>query len=296
MEKTAIALGFFDGIHLGHAELIKRTCQRARELSVTPTVLTFDTHPDTFVTGKPVELLTDSEARADIIRRRFGVENVLFIHFNETVMHMSWREFLDLLCAELSAVYLIVGHDYHFGYKGEGNSDLLRSYCEANGIGCDVIRPVERDGAVISSTRIRELVKRGEIEAANALLGHPHELCGTVYYGYKLGHKIGFPTINMRVPENVIVPRFGVYATRVYFGSETHMAVTNVGVRPTFHNGNEPSVESYILDYSGNLYGRRVRVEFYAFLRPERQFESVDALKRQIALDEAATRRFFDAQ
>ena len=296
MRKTAIALGFFDGIHLGHAELIKRTCLRAQELTVIPTVLTFDAHPDTFVTGKPVELLTDSEERADIIRRLFGVENVLFIHFNETVMHMSWRDFLDSICSELFAVHLVVGHDFHFGYRGEGNSKLLRSYCDDMGIGCDIISPVTQHGATISSTRIREMVKAGEIESANELLGHPHELSDTVRYGYKLGRKIGAPTINMRVPENVIVPRFGVYATRVFFASEEHIAVTNVGVRPTVNNGTEPSVESYILDYSGNLYGKRVRVEFYAFLRPERKFECIEALRQQIAIDEENTRIFFKQQ
>ena len=293
MNKTVIALGFFDGLHLGHAELIKTTIQRALELGAEPTVLTFDTHPDTFVFGREVPLLTGSDERADIIRRLFGVENVFFIHFSEEVMRMPWREFLDSLRNELGAVHLVVGHDFHFGYRGEGNTVLLREYCAEYGMGCDVISAVQLDGETISSTRIRGHVLAGEVEQAARLLGHPHELSDTVRYGYKLGRRMGTPTINMRVPENVIVPRFGVYATRVYFEGQEHIAVTNVGVRPTIKNGTEPSVESYILDFSGNLYGKRVRVEFMKFLRPEREFESIDALKKQIALDEQATREYF---
>ena len=293
MNKTAIALGFFDGLHLGHAELIKTTIRRAAECGAEPTVLTFDAHPDTYVSGKEVPLLTGSDERAEMIRRLFGVENVLFIHFSEEVMHMNWRAFLDSLRTELGAVHLVVGHDFHFGYKGEGNASRLQAYCGEFSMGSDVIPPVKLDGEIISSTRIRELVRSGEIGAANALLGHPHELTDTVRYGYRLGRRMGTPTINMRVPDNVIVPRFGVYATRVFFEGEEHIAVTNVGVRPTVKHGTEPSVESYILDYSGNLYGKRVRVEFHAFLRPEQKFADITALKEQIFRDETAARDYF---
>jgi len=294
MNKTAIALGFFDGLHLGHAELIKTTIRRAEEIGAEPTVLTFDTHPDTYVFGREVPLLTGSDERAEIIRRLFGVENVLFIHFSEEVMHMPWRDFLDSLKNELGAVHLVVGHDFHFGYKGEGNIQRLQEYCAENGMGSDVISAVKLNGEKISSTRIRLLVQAGEMEKAREMLGHPHELSDTVRYGYKLGRRMGTPTINMRIPENVIVPRFGVYATKVFFEGEEHIAVTNVGVRPTVKNGSEPSVESYILDYSGNLYGKRVRVEFMSFLRAEREFESIEALKAQISLDEQATREYFE--
>ena len=187
----------------------------------------------------------------------------------------------------------MVGHDFHFGFRGEGDAAKPREFCAENGMGCDVIPPVKLHGVVISSTRIRTLVQDGKIAEANELLGHPHELTDIVRYGYKLGRRMGTPTINMRVPEHVIVPRFGVYATKVYFEGESHIAVTNVGVRPTVNHGTEPSVESYILDYSGNLYGKRVRVEFMSFLRPEREFESIDALKSQIAMDESAARAYF---
>lgn len=293
MNATVIALGFFDGLHLGHAELIKTTIRRAAELGAEPTVLTFDTHPDTYVFGKEVPLLTGSDERADIIRRLFGVENVFFIHFSEEVMRMNWRSFLDSLKDELGAVHLVVGHDFHFGYRGEGNTQRLAEYCTEYGMGWDVIPAVKLDGETISSTRIRRHVLNGEMEQARQLLGHPHELCDTVRYGYKLGRRMGTPTINMRIPENVIVPRFGVYATRVFFEGKEHIAVTNVGVRPTVKNGTEPSVESYILDFSGNLYGKKVRVEFMKFLRPEREFDSIEELKAQIARDERATREYF---
>lgn len=293
MNKNVIALGFFDGLHRGHAELVKRTKLRAKEIGAEPTVLTFDVHPDTYVSGRDVPLLTSNDERADIIRRLFEVDNVLFIHFSEEVMHMSWRDFLDALCDEAEAVHLVVGHNFRFGYKGEGNIDRLREYCEEKGLGCDVIEPVTFNGKPISSTRIRAHVLSGEMESANELLGHPHELSETVYYGYKLGRRIGSPTINMRIPENVIVPRFGVYATCVFFEGEKHNAVTNIGVRPTVKHGTATSVESYILDYSGNLYGKRVRVEFHSFLRPEQLFESIEALKEQISKDEKNARAYF---
>ena len=153
------------------------------------------------------------------------------------------------------------------------------------------------DGRIVSSTYIRELLENGEVERANAFLGHPHTLSDTVHYGYRLGTKMGTPTINMQFPDGVLVPRHGVYAAKVYLddGSE-HCAVTNVGVRPTVSGGQRVSVESFILDYEGNLYNRQVRLEFYKFLRPEQKFQSVDELKARILHDADTTRAYFAAQ
>lgn len=295
--KRVIALGFFDGIHIGHAALLERTVQRAREIGATPSVLSFDIHPDTLVFGKEVPLINSAAGRADLIRRLFGIENVIFIHFDRRVMQMPWQEFVQTLIQEMDAAWVVVGHDFRFGWKGEGTAQRLQDYCADLGLGCDIIPAVTLEGRVVSSTYIRELIEEGEMERANQFLGHPHTLVDTVHYGYRLGTKMGTPTINMRFPDGVLVPRYGVYAARAILddGSE-HMAVTNVGVRPTVSGEDRVSVESYILDYSGNLYDRQVRIEFFRFIRPEMKFPSVDALKAQILKDAETTRAYFESE
>ena len=292
--KRVIALGFFDGIHIGHAALLRQTKKRAAEIGAIPSALSFDVHPDTLVFGREVPLINSAAGRADLIRRIFGIESVIFIHFDRTVMQMPWQVFVQTLITELDAAWVVVGHDFRFGWKGEGTADRLKAYCAENGLGCDIIPAVTLDGRVVSSTYIRDLIAAGEMETANRFLGHPHTLVDTVHYGYRLGTKMGTPTINMRFPEGVIVPRFGVYAAKAFLedGSE-HMAVTNVGVRPTVSGENRVSVESFILDFSGNLYDRQVRIEFHAFLRPEQKFDGVDALKAQILKDAETTRAYF---
>lgn len=296
-QKRVIALGFFDGIHIGHAALMRRTVARAEEMDAIPTVMSFDVHPDTLVFGKEVPLINSAHAREELIQRLFGIESVVFIHFDRTVMQMPWQTFIQTLVDEMDASGFVVGHDFCFGWKGEGTAEKLAAYCAERGLGCDVIPAVTLDGRIVSSTYIRELLENGEVERANAFLGHPHTLSDTVHYGYRLGTKMGTPTINMQFPDGVLVPRHGVYAAKVYLddGSE-HCAVTNVGVRPTVSGGQRVSVESFILDYAGNLYNRQVRLEFYKFLRPEQKFQSVDELKARILHDADTTRAYFAAQ
>ena len=210
---------------------------------------------------------------------------------------MPWQEFVQTLIQEMDASWVVVGHDFRFGWKGEGTAQRLQDYCADLGLGCDIIPAVTLEGRVVSSTYIRELIENGDMERANQFLGHPHTLVDTVHYGYRLGTKMGTPTINMRFPDGVLVPRYGVYAARAILddGSE-HMAVTNVGVRPTVSGEDRVSVESFILDYSGNLYDRQVRIEFFRFIRPEMKFPSVDALKAQILKDAETTRAYFESE
>ena len=292
--KRAMALGFFDGVHIGHAALLDKTKQRAAEIDAMPSVLTFDVHPDTLVFNAEVPLINSAIGRKDIINRCFGIDNVVFIHFNQKVMHMDWREFIDELINELDIAWLVVGHDFCFGYKGLGTAPRLKEYCVEKGVGCDIIEPVCRDGIVVSSTEIRKLIQNGEIEKANEYLGHPHMLSDTVRSGYHLGTKMGTPTINMKIPEGVIIPRHGVYAAKVILddGSE-HISVTNVGVRPTVSDAGAVSVESFILDFDGNLYDKQARVEFFSFLRDERKFDDISSLGEQIKRDAEEARAYF---
>ena len=285
--KRAVAIGFFDGVHIGHAALLERTKQRAQESGAIPSVVSFDVHPDNLVFGGEVKLINSAIGREDIIRRLFGIDNVVFLHFNRHMMQMPWEEFIAQLIEELSISHIVVGYDFCFGYKGEGTAEKLKDYCHSRAIGCDIIPAVQLDGKTVSSSLIRKLIENGEMEEANRYLGHPHILSDTVHSGYHLGSKLGAPTINMYFPEGVLVPKHGVYATKVFLESgESYLAVTNVGVRPTTGDSN-------LLDYSGNLYGRQARVEFYKFLRSEIKFDSLEALGEQITEDAENARKYF---
>ena len=291
--KRVVALGFFDGVHLGHQALMRRTVQRAAEYGVTASVMSFDAHPDTLVRGVEVPLLGSVADRKDLIRRVGGVEDIIMIHFDRRFMQTPWRVFAQSVKNDLGAVHLVMGRDFCCGYRGEGTSERISAWCRENGLGCDVVDEVLVDGVVVSSTYIRELVCAGDMERAAAFLGHPHTLTDTVGYGYKIGRSIGAPTINTRIPEGVIVPRHGVYATRVWLPEGAKPAVTNVGQRPTFENDGRVTVESNILDFSGNLYGSQVRLEFLKFLRVERRFPTPQALGEQIQKDIETTRLYF---
>ena len=292
--KRAIALGFFDGVHIGHAALLNRTKERAAELGAMPSVLSFDVHPDSLVFQKDVPLINSAAGREEIIRRCFGIDNVVFIHFNRHVMHMPWQDFADSVIGELQAAWVVIGHDFRFGYRGEGTAELLKAYCEERGIGCDIIPAVTLDGRIVSSTYIRSLIEKGDMAEAARYLGHPHTLSDTVRSGYHLGSKLGAPTSNMFFPEGVLVPRHGVYAAKVYLeDGKSYLAVTNVGVRPTVSDSGRVSVESHLLNYEGNLYGRQARVEFHSFLRDEICFRNMDELSAQIVRDAEQAREYF---
>ena len=290
-EKTCVlALGFFDGVHRGHGALLERTVERAAELGSRPAVMTFDTHPDTLVLGTTVPLINSAPDRARLIRDKYGIDMVEFFRFTEETMRMPWRVFLDSLRAELHAVHFVVGYDFRFGWKGEGNAELLRAYCEENRIGCDVIGQVTLDGVVVSSTYIRQLLTDGDMARAEHFMGHPHLLTDVVHQGHRLGRRLGAPTVNMQFAPGVLIPRRGVYATRVRLEDGEFPAVTNIGVRPTVSDDDSVTVETHILDYDGNLYGRCVSLDFFDYLRPERRFASVRELSEQIAADARRSR------
>lgn len=297
MNKTrVIALGFFDGVHIGHSALMERVLDVAAEKSLIPSVITFDTHPLSMVTGNPIPLINSTDDRADLINRIFGINDVIFLHFDAETSRMPWDDFVTHLYKEFGARHLVAGHDFSFGYKGEGRSANLARKAAELGIGCDIIPAVRHRGIVSSSTHIRALIAAGDLETASEFLGHPHVLTDRVRYGFRLGRELGTPTINMRFQDGVLIPAHGVYATRVYLedGGE-HIGVTNIGIRPTVAQGSAVTAETYILNYRGNLYGRRVRIEFYKRLREEMRFPDVQALKEQIQRDCKATEAFFAA-
>ena len=294
-QKRVIALGFFDGVHRGHGALLSRVAGKAAELGAAPAAVTFDTHPENLIFGSPMPLINAPLDRAELMRRYYGIREVIVAHFDDRMMHMPWEDFItEFLVREHGAVHLVAGHDFHFGYKGEGNPDRLREKCARLGVGCDIIPKVELDGITISSTYIRTLLAQGEIERANYFLGHPHTLTDTVHHGKKLGSTLGFPTVNLRFQPGVLIPARGVYAARVWFeNGESRCAVTNVGVRPTVDSHGEVNVEGFILDFDGDLYGQTVRMEFYRYLRGEQKFPTLEALREEIMRNAEETRAYF---
>lgn len=287
-QKRAVALGFFDGIHLGHAALMHRTTEVAAENGFTPSVVSFDVHPDILVTGHSISLINSAEERQMLVRELFGIEEVVLLHFNREMLTMPWQQFAEMLTEELNISWIVVGHDFTFGNRAEGTAEKLQNFCRHEGIGCDIIPAVKIDGTVVSSTYIRTLIQEGEIEEANRFLGHPHVLVGRVETGYHLGTKMGTPTINLPFPQGIVVPRRGVYATKVTLqDGEIYRAVSNIGVRPTVSTENRVNIESFLLNFTGNLYGENVKISFYKYLRPERRFPDTKQLAEQIRRDAA---------
>ena len=293
--KRVIALGFFDGVHKGHGALLRTVAQAADRLGAMPCAFTFDRSPTAAITGQTIPLLSSVEDRVWLMRRYYGIEEVIVAPF-DGMQKMDWQDFVsEYLQKELGCVHVVAGHDFHFGYMGKGNPQRLQEKCRELGMGCDIIQKVEQDGITISSTYIRTLIAQGEMERANQFLGHPHTLTNRVAHGKKIGTTtLGFPTVNLLIPKGFIAPAYGVYATRVWFDGQCRCAVTNVGVRPTVEdNDGHVTVEGFILDFDGDLYGHEIRMEFYKYLRPEQKFASMQALADEIRHNAQQTRDYF---
>jgi len=293
-EKTVIALGFFDGVHLGHGALLRRTREVAEALGAVPAAFTFDRPPKAVVTGAAVPLINTVDDRIDLMRRLYGIVRVTAAPFDHSMMTRSPESFLDLLREAYGAVHLVAGHDYRFGHRNEGTPAFLQEYCARHGLGCDIIPRVEVDGITVSSTHIRALLRAGEVAQAARFLGHPHCLRQTVCHGKRLGSAMGVPTVNLKPPEGVLLPAGGVYVSRaVTPEGQVLMGVTNVGTRPTVSDAPETWVETHLLSFSGDLYGQPLRLEFLRRVRSERRFDSLAALRQQIGEDIAAAQAYF---
>lgn len=288
-----IALGFFDGVHIAHASLLEMAKKRASELGLHAAVMSFDLHPDTLVFGKDVPLLNTIHDRKEILSRCYGIDDLILTHFDETMMRMPWDVFVeDYLVGQCGAKHLVCGYDFCFGFKGEGTPEKLREKCAQLGIGSDVLPKVSLGDVTVSSTYIRTLIEEGNAAEAMRFLGHPHCLSGTVVHGKQLGRTIGIPTANLLIPEGILVPAFGVYASKVTLPDGTEkLAVTNIGVRPTVEDSDQVTVEPWILDYAGDLYGQNIRVDFYARLRGEQRFSGLEALQQEILRNAETTRQ-----
>ena len=284
--RKIFALGFFDGVHLGHQALLKACRDLAEDMGCETAAITFETPPKSLFSG-PIPLISTVSDRCQLLRL-YGIDSVYVYPVRQDVMGKSWEAFLEELLEEGAAGF-VCGHDFRFGAGGRGDAALLCGFCKERDLPCVVLPEQTLDGVRISSTYIRRQIESGDMATAVRFLGHPHLLTGTVVPGKQLGRRLGFPTANLHLPEGLTIPRFGVYACRCRVDGRLYAAVTNVGTRPTV-SGSGITVEPWILDYEGDLYGRELTLEFHRFLRGEEKFPSLEALREQILRDAEATR------
>ena len=290
-DKFIYALGFFDGVHLGHQALLTACRHMAQTHGCKAGAVTFDTHPETVVKGNAPRLINTTRDR-DRLLLAYGMQDVLVLPFDEKLRTQPWQTFLEDLI-DRGAAGFVCGDDFRFGFRGEGNAEKLAAFCKERNLPWAVVSAQNLEGVRISSTHIRSLLEAGDMETANRFLGHPHTMTGEVIHGRQLGRTIGIPTANLALPEEVICPRFGVYAATAAVDGEIYLAVTNIGTRPTVE-GHHITVEPWLLDFSGDLYGKQLTLHFYQFLRPEEKFASLDRLKAQIQMDALKTRQLLE--
>lgn len=292
--KVCLAIGVFDGVHLGHQQIIRQTIADARQHDGLAVVLTFDRHPNTIIAPDHVPPLIYAQAQKIRAIESLGTDVLLMLHFDRPFSEQTGETFVRSLAHDFGRIQSIcVGADFVFGNKRTGNVSLLKQLGEELHFVVHGIAAVSLDGQVVSSTRIREAVRAGDFDSASQMLGRAYVLGAKVIQGDQLGHKLGFPTANLDVT-GFVLPPHGVYAAHASVCGRTHHAVLNVGHRPTV---NQPTpqlrVEVHLLDFNGGLYGEEMEVTFLAKLRDERKFASLDELKAQIARDIAEARNKF---
>lgn len=286
-EKTIYALGFFDGVHLGHQALLSACRSLARRTGCKPGAVTFGTHPETLVAGNAPKLINTVSDRQRLLCA-YGMEDIVVLPFDRTLMTTHWSDFLTQL-TQAGAAGFVCGSDFRFGAKGNGTAKKLEAFCQSRDLPYAIVPQQLLDGIRISSTHIRQLLEQGELEQANRFLGHPHALTGQVIHGRGLGHTIGIPTANLALPDELVRPKFGVYACTAVVEGAQYVAVTNIGIRPTVE-GHHVTVEPWLLDFEGDLYGKMITLCFHSFLRTEQKFASLEELKQQIQKDAEKTR------
>jgi riboflavin kinase / FMN adenylyltransferase len=290
---TVLTLGVFDGLHLGHQLVMRTVVERARAAHAVPTVITFDPHPRAVLhpeSSPPLLQTFDQKVEALSL---LGIEQTIVVRFTKAFAEVRAADFLrDVVHERLQAKEVYLGKGFAFGHDREGNIELLKRVSLELGFRAEEVPEVQLRGSRISSSRIRQLLLEGRVNLARRMLGRPYGVEGPVVRGAERGRTIGFPTANLR-PQNRVIPRQGVYVTATLIEGAWRRSVTNIGTRPTFERGGEPSVETFVIDWAGDLYGDVVRVRFLHRLRDERRFGSVEDLKRQIDYDLRRALRYF---
>jgi riboflavin kinase/FMN adenylyltransferase len=291
---TVLTLGVFDGLHLGHQLIIRTVAERAKVSGAVPTAITFDPHPRAVLhpaSSPPLLQTLDQKVEGFGI---LGIEQTIVIRFTEEFAQIRAEDFLrDVVSERLQAREVYLGRGFNFGHNREGNIDLLRRVSGELGFVAGEAPEVRLRGQRVSSSKIRGLLAQGRVNLARRMLGRPYGVEGMVVRGNERGHKLGFPTANLH-PQNRVIPAHGVYVTGTLIDGQWRRSVTNVGTRPTFETGTEPSVETFVINWSGDLYGDVIRVRFLYRLRDEKKFGSLEELKAQIENDVARAENYFD--
>lgn len=295
LPKTIAAIGFFDGIHKGHQKVIQTAVEKAKEAKMESAVITFHPHPSVVLNKEEVHVqyITPIREKQEILQQ-MDVDRLYIITFSKELASLNPQKFIDDFIIGLNIQHLVAGFDFSYGHKGEGNMKCMHTHTR-DAFDFTTIDKVELENEKISSTKIRSLMANGNIETANELLGRKLTVYGKVVEGHRRGRTIGFPTANLQINDDALLPKIGVYAVKVLYRGEVYEAMANLGVKPTFKdNETKPTLEVNIFDYSNDLYGEELQIEWYTFIRDEKKFNGVDELVKQINKDEKLIRHYFE--
>lgn len=290
-ESTVVALGNFDGVHVGHQQLIKNAVEFAHLQGLKSAVFTFSNHPRNLGKKDAVKSIQDADEKAEFIAS-FGIDYLFNIPFDDSIRHLSSEDFVDkILINRFKIKQAYCGFNYRFGFRAGGNPEKLLHYGIEKGFGLHILEPFKIDGIIVSSTEIRMAIEQGNMALANKYLGRNYVIKGEVLHGNQLGSKIGIPTANLSVPEGRVVPLYGVYVTNTYVDGEKYRSISNIGKKPTIGEY-DTNLESHILDFDKVIYGKEIKVEFLEFVRSEQCFDNIELLKEAIKKDCEIARKF----
>ncbi|WP_174613328.1 riboflavin biosynthesis protein RibF [Virgibacillus ihumii] len=294
LPETVAAVGFFDGIHKGHQEVIQTAVDKARKNDMESAVITFHPHPSVVLKkdAAHVRYITPIKEKKEILQQ-MDVDRLYIITFNKELASLEPQQFIDHFIIGLKIKHLVAGFDFSYGHKGKGNMKEVGNHTRGE-FEYTTISKVDMHDQKVSSTRIRELLRDGKVETANKLLGRPLNIQGIVIDGEKRGRSIGYPTANIQIDPDALLPKTGVYAVKVQYKKELYEGMASLGYNPTFDGKlDEPSAEVNIFDYNNDLYGEELIMEWHKFIRDEEKFDSVDELIEQIEDDERVIRQYF---
>jgi riboflavin kinase/FMN adenylyltransferase len=286
-----VTIGNFDGVHLGHQSLIQKLIAQAKSEQVKSMAVTFWPHPREFFSKEFVGFYLNNSQEKNFLLEKTGLDSILSLNFDSELANLDAAQFLTKLSKVAPLRGLMVGEKFAMGKERQGTETVIKRACESMSIPCVYIKPLEIDGKVVSSQRIRKTLMQGDMDLVFKLLGRTYSLSGRVAHGKKTGSKLGFPTANLYFDENRQLPKFGIYASKVVVNGKVYQGVTNVGIRPSFDDGNSPSVETLLLDFDDNIYNKLIHVNFIHFLREEKKFDRISDLIEQIKKDKKEARR-----
>lgn len=284
IKRSVVTIGNFDGLHKGHQVLIKKAVDYGIENKIKSVALTFENHPGNYFVPNSIKNIISNEKKINRLKN-LGIDLIVSIPFDEYMTKISSQEFVEnILINKLGIEKIIVGHDFTFARNKEGNTDLLKILALKYKFELEVVKPIKINGTRVSSTYIRKLVAQGSVCDVKNYLGYNYEIEGIVIHSKKLGRTIGFPTANIEVDKDILIPKNGIYATKVYVEDEIYFGATNIGYNPTV-DGKKLSIETNILDFDEDIYGKVIKIEFLERIRDEKKFSSLEELKSQLEKD-----------